>query len=322
MKHRRLSPLVGLLSAVAVSPVQSGVLLGAHAGAYGDRDNRTPLVALEQEIGRKLAIDNDHEDWMEFPNLARIRWNDQNGRLSMLSWRINFNRERPGQGCATADAISSGVYDAQLKRQATALKSVGHRVLVRFNYEMTNSQEKDCFTGFPVKSDLAMAGTKYVRAWKHVVDAFRAAGATNVEWVWAPGQPAYRDGSWRAFFPGSAYVDWMAVDDYNRVDAPRSFASDPGMAAFYAAAAPMGKPMMISETGAVNDPGLHPDPQTVWLTTARQFLKSHPAIKAFLWWNEGGKYAKDHPGYGGSGYVLQGAGLAAFRDLASDPYFR
>jgi hypothetical protein len=154
------------------------------------------------------------------------------------------------------------------------------------------------------------------------VDRFRAAGATNVQWVWAPGHKAYEKGQWRLFYPGADYVDWIGVDDYNKSDTPQSFASDPGMLAFYAAAAPLGKPLMVAETGSVNDPRQNPDPQTLWLTTARAFLKSHPAIKAFLWWNDPGKLSRQNPGYGGSGYLLLGPGLAAFRDMAGDPYFK
>ena len=79
---------------------------------------------------------------------------------------------------------------------------------------------------------------------------------------------------------------------------------------------------MIAETGAINDPRLNPDPQTVWLSTARTFLKSRPAIKALVYWNDPGKFPKQNPNYGGSGYILRGPGLEAFRALANDPYFK
>jgi hypothetical protein len=322
MKYPRHLQIVGMVAAMLSTTASAGVMLGAHAGLHSSHNSEADVAALEQAIGRKLAIDNDHEDWTEFPNLARIRWDDQNGRLAMLSWRISFHLEGPSGGCATADAITSGVYDAQMQRQALALKSVGHRVLVRFNWEMTNNPVNTCFTGFRVRDNEALAGSKYIAAWRHVVDKFRAVGATNVEWIWAPGHKAYTQGVMQKFYPGSNYVDWIGVDYYNKGDTPMSFASDPGILEFYREAAPLGKPLMIAETGAVNDPKLHPDPQTLWITTAREFLKSRPAIKAFLWWNAAGQYAHDYPNYGGSGYVLQGAGLAAFRAMANDPYFK
>ena len=310
-----------LLATAARENSSAGVMLGAHVGYENDADSKGKFSALEAGIGRKLAIDNDHEDWMAMPNIDRVRWDQANGRLSMLSWRIMFSRSDAAAGCANADAIVAGTYDAQLRRQALAVKSLGKPILIRFNYEMTNNEENTCFTGFPVKTDTSLAGSKYIAAWRHVVDAFRAAGASNVQWVWAPGAPAYLKGIWRQFYPGATYVDWIGMDNYNKTDEPRSFATDPAIQAFYTQTSGLGKPLMIAETGAVNDSRLARDAQTEWLTTAREFLKTHPAIKALLYWNGGGKYAREHPDYGGSGYQLQGPGLAAFRAMANDPYF-
>lgn len=316
-----ISVVVAVASSATFAAVPT-VMLGAHVGTAHDRQSQEKFLDLENKIGRKLAIDNDHEDWSVFPNIDRVRWDRENGRESMLSWRIILDRNNPAKGCATADAIVAGAYDAQLKKQADLVKALGAPpIMVRFNYEMTNNEENTCFTGFPVKSDLVRAGGKYVAAWKHVVDLFRSAGATNVQWVWAPGNKAFEKNRWRPFFPGNDYVDWIGVDDYNKTNIPRSFAADPGMHAFYAAAAAMGKPLIVAETGAVSDPAQSPDAQSLWLTTARDYLKTHPAIKAFLWWDDAGKYAQAQPNYGGSGYVLQGAGLDAFKAMAQDPYF-
>ena len=92
-------------------------------------------------------------------------------------------------------------------------------------------------------------------------------------------------------------------------------------------AAPMGKPLMVFETGALNDPRLNLDPRTVWLTTVRAFLKSKPAIKAFVWWSSSGlnghrRHRDTGPTYAGSSQVLKGSGLAAFRAMATYPYFQ
>jgi mannan endo-1,4-beta-mannosidase len=312
-----LAMFAGLGSASA------GVMLGAHVGPESNPNKQAEFAALEQAIGRKLAIDNDHEDWAGMPDAARIRWDIVQHRLPMISWRIVFQRNDLEKGCATADAILAGRYDEQLDRQARALKALGTPILIRFNYEMTNNEENTCFTGFRVKENLAAASSKYVAVWKPVVDRFRAAGATNVKWVWAPGHKAYEKGIWQMFYPGSAYVDWIGVDDYNKSGIPQSFATDPGIDAFYSATSGMGKPLMVAETAASNDPAQNPDPQTLWLTTARQFLKDHPAIKAFVWWNQRNeKLRRINPNYRGTGYVLQGPGLAAFKAMASDSYFK
>ena len=299
-----------------------GVMLGVHVGAQHDPRSQDKFEAFEKMIGRKMAIDNDHEDWAVFPNTDRVRWDRANGRRTMISWRIIFQRANPAKGCATGDAIVAGTYDAQLRKQAEQIKALGPpAVMVRFNYEMTNNEENTCFNGSPVKANLAAAGVKYVAAWKHVVDVFRKAGATNIEWVWAPGHKAYEDGHWKLFYPGNDYVDWIGIDNYNKLNVARSFATDPGMLAFYAATSGMGKPLMVAETGAVSDPQKNPDAQTLWLQTAREFLKTHPQIKAFCWWQNLGKLKREDPNYRGSGYELQGPGLEAFKEMARDPYF-
>jgi hypothetical protein len=316
-----LAAVIGLAATIGGGAC-ARMMLGAHVGAESDPTWQQDFIALETAIGNKLAIDNDMEDWAVFPNAARVRWDTQHGHLPMLSWRIVFQRNDLNRGCATADAINAGTYDAQLRRQAAQAKALGVQILVRYNPEMTNNVENTCFTGFPVRQNLSAAGTKYIAAWKHIVDIFRAVGATNVKWVWAPGHKAYAKGQWRLFYPGNDYVDWVGVDYYNKDNLPVSFASDPGILAFYDATASFGKPLIVAETGAVSDPKLNPDAQTLWLTTARSFLKTHPAIKAFVYWNDPGKLRKENPGYGGSGYVLVGPGLAAFRAMANDPYFR
>jgi hypothetical protein len=129
-----LGPMLGAVSAFA------GVMIGAHVGKEGDPRTKADFVALESAIGRKLAIDNDHEVWAAFPDTDRVRWDVQNGRLPMLSWRIGLSRDNSAVGCATGDAIVAGTYDAQLARQAAAAKALGAPVLVRFNYEMTGKK--------------------------------------------------------------------------------------------------------------------------------------------------------------------------------------
>lgn len=322
---KRLLPLLcfaTVAGAFQAAWAEPKVLLGAHVAMQHDPRSKEKFEAFEKMIGRKLTIDNDHEDWALFPNVDRINWNRAHGRRSMLSWRIMYRNGDPSKGCATADDISAGKHDEQLRRQAEQIKALGGpAILVRYNYEMTSNQENTCFTGFKVRTNPQLAGTKYIAAWKHIVDVFRKTGANNVEWVFSPGHEAWENGQWKLFYPGNDYVDWLGIDNYNKGNQVKSFATDPGNLAFYAAASPLGKPLMVAETGAVSDPRKNPDPQTVWLKTAREFVKTHPRIKAFLWWQNPGKLKREDASYEGSGYELQGGGLEAFRELAGDPHF-
>ena len=70
-----------------------------------------------------------------------------------------------------------------------------------------------------------------MRAWKRTVDLFRAAGAANVSWFWAPNSNSSPGGSgggndtthwnnWRYYYPGDSYVDWVGQSAYNFGDNP------------------------------------------------------------------------------------------------------
>ena len=319
MRHLWVVALACSLSIVDCAQSLAQVMVGAHVGSPGDPDWQSEFTGLETQIGRSLAIDSDYVDWAEFPDTQRLRWDVQTGHTPMQSWRIEFSEVNPNS-CATAAAINAGVYDTQLTQQARAVKAVGGVVLVRFNYEMTDNEENTCFTGFPVNNNITLAAREFVAAWRHVVGRFRAAGAINVQWVWAPGIGAYQQGVARMFYPGAAYVDWIGIDMYNKSLTPTSFAIQPGLSQFYAWASVLGKPLMISENAGYNDPSQNPDPQSEWISTARPYMKTNPAIKAFVYWDT---YAQDPPPppYAGSGYRLQGAGLQAFKALVNDPYF-
>ena len=307
--------LASTLAIADCAPAAAEVILGVHVGPPNDPNWQSELTALETQIGRKLAIDSDYTDWAGFPDTPRLSWDRQTGHLPMQSWRVQFSEAEPIT-CATAAAINAGVYDTQLMRQARAVKAAGSTVLVRFNFEMTDNQENTCFTGFPVQDNLPLAAQEFITAWRHVVDRFRSAGATNVQWVWAPGRGAYENEIASMFYPGPAYVDWIGIDMYNKTLQPIPFSSSGGVNQFYAWASTEGKPLMISENGAYDDPSQDPSPQSEWISTARTFMKASPAIKAYVYWGAIPPTPPPPPTY-----QLQGLGLEAFKALANDPYF-
>ena len=90
------------------------------------------------------------------------------------------------------------------------------------------------------------------------------------------------------------------------------------MPQFIANAPTLGKPLMVTENGAYNDPKLSPDPQTTWINTAHAYMKNSSVISAYVYWNDSAGPVLPPP-YTGSGYLLQGTGLAAFKSMANDP---
>jgi hypothetical protein len=119
------------------------------------------------------------------------------------------------------EAIARGDGDAAIDRTAKSLATVGGTVLVEPAWEM-NGNWNYAWQG--VSNGNAAGPQLYIEAWRRVVDRFRAAGATNVRWVWNPntGNPLAAPGAgashwnWYAnYFPGDDYVDFVGAHGYN-----------------------------------------------------------------------------------------------------------
>ena len=95
--------------------------------------------------------------------------------------------------------IASGQLDDELIQLADVVRDDGPpTVLIRW------AQEMDLTLLYPWSSnDPAL----YQAAFRHVVEVFRAEGATNVQWVWSPaGQ-----GNALAYYPGDDVVDYVGL---------------------------------------------------------------------------------------------------------------
>jgi streptogramin lyase len=119
-------------------------------------------------------------------------------------------------------------------------------------------------TDVVVDNDPAVAATEYAAAFQRIWTIFQDVGATNVGFVFSPsaglGTP-----SALPYYPGSKYVNWIGLDVYDRAvslgcpgptalpflipaSACRDFQTI--FAVPYNTYRPLGKPMMITETGA------------------------------------------------------------------------
>ncbi len=177
-------------------------------------------------------------------------------------------------------AIVAGEYDDHFRRWATEAKHDGRRILLRFGFEFNG----DWFSwgGDP---------ETFVRAWRRVHGLFDQIGAPNVEWVWSPNvtsHPSGPDNDMHRYYPGDAYVDWVAVDGYNWGDDHKpwhrwsSFSelfSDVlnGFAARYPT-----KRTMISEFGC---PEGKPGQKAAWIRDAHAAAPKWPKLEAVIWFN-------------------------------------
>ncbi len=241
----------------------SGVLWGAWVQQGAAATHYDAVLALESKLGYKLTIDHHYRPW------TNTFWTEEKqdiaaGRTPLISWTA--------QG-TTAAAIASGSQDANIVRVAQAIKSLGSPVLLRFAYEMDQPQGSPRYVGQPAD---------FIAAWRHVYTIFQQQGATNARFVWCAIAYNFVTGKAQQYYPGDAYVDWIGADGYNwypgRSGAAWKTFGDI-FSAFYTWGTAHGKPLMIPETGVMEDPALATH-KAGWISGASVWLQSHPGIKA------------------------------------------
>jgi mannan endo-1,4-beta-mannosidase len=145
----------------------------------------------------------------------------------------------------TLASIAEGRSDSYLYKYARAVRAVKYRVLISFAHEMNGSW-------YPWGAGHAPPA-EFVAAWRHVVDVFRAAGATNVVWVWTVNSISGAEGDLIRWWPGANWVDWIGVDGYF------SSTSDTYSSIFGSTIKQIRtfspKPILIAETGIGDIPG-------------------------------------------------------------------
>ena len=292
---------VGAEAALADQPF----LFGAYTGEK--------LAQFETLIGHSISIDDHFQTFSELPK-AGVAEDIADGLVPMISWSSN-KAQGGGGGSVLAQDILNGNYDSQLDDQADAIAALGGTVLIEWEPEMTDNPRNALFMAGVAPDEW---GPTYVAVWIHIHDLFVARGATNVQWVWSPGGTAY-ESHWhvgipcQAYFPGTAYVDWMGLHSYNKSPHAEAYDANSEFLAFYAQApvwAP-GKPLIHSQTGATHST----DAQSEWISTAQTDLKTEfPLVRGFVWFNADSA--------GSRKYSLSGQGLTDFSAMAADPYFQ
>lgn len=223
---------------------------------------------LERKIDYKLDIVHWYEALTDPWLASAVDEIAQGGQLPMITW------EAPRQSLGD---IASGRYDAILETWAESVRAHDGLVYLRPFQEMNTDS-------FP----WGMHPGEFVAAWRHMVDVFRAAGAWNVRWVWAPNaedSPATPSNRLEAYYPGAAYVDVLAIDGYNwgtckRWSRWQSF--EQVFRAAYARVAALGdQPIWIAEFGSAERGG----DKARWVRDALA-SDAFPRVSALVYFDE------------------------------------
>lgn len=208
------------------------------------------------------------------------------GQIYLHSWAAwDWKRVNPPW---TAADIVGGKYDTFWHQQAKAIAAWRHPFFVRFNHEFNGSW-----------APWAMSPADFVAVWRYIVTLFRRDGATNITWVWCPSEldPAGASSSLAAdkvsaYYPGSEFVDWLAIDAFNLGNAGgtpywRTFAQTLDLSYATIAALDLRLPIMLAEFAChpSGGPSGTAKDRASWITDALGSVAlRYPRIAAICWY--------------------------------------
>ena len=289
-----MSPGAGLLAL----PPPGTVYLGVFANP-----NQVPapppsiLASFETSIGRTLALSTHYYGFFDdFPGTYEAD-DVAHGRIPIDSW-----------DCQPANAtVAAGNDDTAIRKRADAIKAFGHPIFLRYMWEMnlpSNSSFRHiCYDANTDLPNGYFSPQQYIAAWDRIRAIFGQENVTNVIWLWNPSGAKNP----LNFYPGSNEVDWVGFDRYNDGNVSMSATyTQP-----YGWLAPLGKPIMIGETGATQQV------QQAFFGSGVSTLKTQfPLIRGFMYFDSlnihfAGSYS----------WVIDSANLPTFATMANDPYF-
>src|SRR6266550_981178 len=281
------------------------------------------LSALDTKLNRHSDIVHWYVQWgaswgtfaFSLPgmnNLPNYTSVGVTGATPLLTW------EAQSGGGFPLTSIAAGTFDPYIDSWAAGLKSWGRTFMIDPLHEMDGNWYP---WGYQVNGNTP---AQLVAAYRHIHDRFVLAGATNVKFVWNVNVWNSAAVDQRVFYPGDAYVDWMAIDVYNWGSADGGWSSladalnvDQGAGGLYSRIAGLSnKPIMLAEWGSRE--AIAADPAGVtkapWIKDAAEALATtFTRIKAVVWFSYSTTFPID------SSAASMVAALAAFGGCGATP---
>jgi beta-mannanase len=266
-------------AAAAIGPpsgkVYAGVTVDGELGMVAELDAYTGSAG-----GKRPSLIMDYRDWAHTPNFPTDFADLVVGRgaTPLLTWEPWDYTAGVNQPAYRLSAIANGTYDAYVRRWASQIKAWGKPLMLRFAHEMNGNW-------YPWAEGVnGNAAGQYAATYRRVVGTFRAAGVTNVTWVWSPNVAFPGSVPISRLFPGAAYVDWTGLDGYNwgttAASGWQSFEQVFG-ASISQVRALSAKPLVLAEIGSAEQGG----DKAAWITDFFARLAARPEVRGFVWFN-------------------------------------
>jgi hypothetical protein len=240
---------------------------------------------------------------------ARAKWIADSGYMLVVSWTHGWK----------ISEVNAGLADACLEEVGARFAAWGKPALLRIYWEFNGDW-----------TNWAGSGETFINAWHRTVNKIRAAGGTNVGFLWSPAS-GYGD---RAFasYPGDEWVDWVGVSAYNWNESgawcspyhsgpwcelPHLLTHDPVWAPTVYDVYSQRKPFMIAEFGSVEDTAL-PGRKGQWFENARAKIPTYVANVRGATYFDIDVSATENVNWR---LDTSQSSLDGFRALALDPFF-
>lgn len=207
-------------------PAHPYVGVGALAAPYAGAG----VVALEQQLGIEFGTTARTQ---EISDAFDYAWADSVSDHRGVPWlTLVFSQNGKATLDSALTAIANGTDDAAITRWAQEIAAYGRPLY------LTVLPQAD--RNYAASSGVADGGIPQdiPRAWAHVRALFQAAGATNVSWVWTPGDPGHD----AAYAPPAGQIDAVAL---TMAEFPKTTWADPAAQLAAAAKQHPGKQLLL-----------------------------------------------------------------------------
>lgn len=251
--------------APAPAPVPSP---SAPAKVYGvATETFAEVSAFNSAAGKPVGVYSIYKSFYwdsAFPT-SEVKQISAAGYTPMITWEPWEPNGNATQPAYTLQKFNDGAFDTLINNWAKAIKLLPFPVLIRFAHEMNGDW-------YPWGTQNGNTPEQYLNAYKRVWAMFKAAGVTNVKFVWSPNV----DFPVAPFYPGDQYVDYVALDGYNwDTSSPEQvFGST-----IDAIKAITSRPLFVGETGCPEYSG-----KAKWISDFFALLKSRSLV-GFIWFN-------------------------------------
>ncbi|MDQ6809989.1 MAG: beta-mannanase [Verrucomicrobiota bacterium] len=252
------------------------------------------VARFESAVGQSIAWVFFSDNWFEsrkFP-ASTCEWIRGLGKVPYVRLMLRSDLEQShAEKTFSLANIIGGKFDDDLKVWAREAKGFGGPILVEWGTEPNGNW----FSWNGKWNGGAGEGpSRYVAAYRHIVDLMRAEGADNLQWIWHVNWLDEPEAKWNRFenyYPGDSYCDWIALSAYGPLtprakDGTESFRFKMRTAYPRVTKLAPGKPIVIAEFGC--DVNHRTVDAAEWAKNALEDLLSNrwPAIIGFCWWNE------------------------------------